>query len=195
LVARIVGAYETRDRISRAAAMSRSDRHVNPAPPLSVEVAVECEAWRRACPKAAALARAAAAAAFRSAGTALPPADRVVVGVTLADDVQQRELNRIWRGKDMSTNVLAFPVAGAELPPAGAPLLLGDVVLALETVAAEAAEQNKPLPDHLRHLVVHGVLHLLGQDHENAAEAEAMERHEAAILAELGVPDPYRDTI
>lgn len=181
-----------------AAAMSRPDAAVTgSAPALSVEIAVECEDWRRACPEAAALAQAAAEAAFGAmAGqSGLPSAERVVIGVTLVDDAEQRRLNRIWRGKDASTNVLAFPVAGPEAPPSGAPLLLGDVVLALETVAAEAAAQNKPLADHVRHLVVHGALHLLGDDHEDPAEAEAMERRETAILAELGVPDPYRDII
>jgi probable rRNA maturation factor len=73
--------------------------------------------------------------------------------------------------------------------------MLGDVVLAFETVTREAAEQNKPLADHLRHLVVHGVLHLLGFDHENDIEAEVMEGREREILAGLGVPDPYRDPI
>jgi probable rRNA maturation factor len=181
--------------------MSRPDRPESSAPAasaqLSVEVAVECDGWRRACPKPAALAKGAAAAAFRSgiAGAGLPPAERIVIGVTLTDAARQRELNRVWRGKDSSTNVLAFPVAGAEPPPPGAPLLLGDVVLALETVATEAAEQGKPLSDHLRHLVVHGVLHLLGHDHEESEAAEAMERRETAVLAELGVPDPYRGTI
>ena len=165
------------------------------APPaLSVEIAVNCGDWRRACPDAVGLATEAAKAAFQAAArhAELPPADRVVIGVTLADAAEQRRLNRNWRGKDASTNVLAFPVAGRERPPVGAPLLLGDVVLALETIATEAAAQNKPLADHLRHLVVHGVLHLLGEDHADPAEAEAMERREIAILAELGVPDPYR---
>ena len=72
------------------------------------------------------------------------------------------------------------------------PVLLGDVVLAFETVRREATEQHKPLADHLSHLVVHGVLHLLGLDHESAAEAAAMEAREIEILAGLGVPDPYR---
>jgi probable rRNA maturation factor len=81
------------------------------------------------------------------------------------------------------------------LPPDGAPLLLGDIVLAYETVSREAEEQHKPLADHLRHLVVHGVLHLLGYDHTNPADAAAMEDREIAILAELGVPNPYRDII
>lgn len=166
-------------------------------PELSVEIAVEYPQWRRACPEAAALAQTAAEAAFQAAAgqAELPPARRVVIGITLADDTEQRRLNNTWRGKDSSTNVLAFPLAGAEAPPPGAPLLLGDVVLALETIAAEAAAQHKSLADHLRHLVVHGVLHLLGQDHADPAEAEAMERRETAILAEMGVPDPYCDII
>jgi probable rRNA maturation factor len=73
--------------------------------------------------------------------------------------------------------------------------LLGYVVLAFDTVRREAVEQQKPFEDHLRHLVVHGVLHLLGHDHEDAADAAAMEAREIAILAELGVPNPYRDTM
>jgi probable rRNA maturation factor len=74
-------------------------------------------------------------------------------------------------------------------------VLLGDVVLAVETMAQEAAEQKKPLADHLVHLTVHGVLHLLGYDHLTQAEVTAMESLERSILAELGVPDPYRDTM
>ena len=75
------------------------------------------------------------------------------------------------------------------------PILLGDVVLACETVAREASEQNKPIDNHLRHLVVHGVLHLLSYDHSTQAEATKMEALETAILTRLGVPDPYRDTM
>jgi probable rRNA maturation factor len=88
-------------------------------------------------------------------------------------------------------DMLSFPVAAATWPP-GAPRLLGDVVLAFETVAAEATAQGKALAHHLRHLVVHGVLHLLGYDHEAAGEAARMEALEVAVLAGLGVPDPYR---
>jgi len=114
----------------------------------------------------------------------------------LADDGEQRRLNRTWRGRDAPTNVLAFPAAPAGVPAvAGAPLLLGDIVLAGETVAREAAEQGKPFADHLRHLVVHGVLHLLGYDHDADEAAVAMEAIETSILAGLGVSDPYRDTI
>lgn len=122
-------------------------------------------------------------------------ADAVEIGITLADDETVRALNRDHRGKDKPTNVLSFPLADgdfeAEAP--GAPLLLGDVILARETVAREAAEQGKSLENHAAHLVAHGVLHLLGYDHETEAEAEAMERLEIEALRGLGVPDPYTD--
>ena len=157
-----------------------------------IDVVVRCAAWRTACAAAPALAEAAAQLALRR--QAAPP--EAVVDIALVDDAEQRRLNHIWRGTDASTNVLAFGAADptTRVPP-GAPLLLGDVVLAFETVRREAAEQRKPLADHLRHLVVHGVLHLLGCDHAEADEAAAMEAREIAILAELGVPNPYRDTM
>jgi probable rRNA maturation factor len=128
-----------------------------------------------------------------AARAALADAAPGIVSIVLTDDAEQRRLNRTWRGADAPTNVLAFPLAGAA--PPGAPVLLGDVVLAFETVAREAAEQKKPLADHLRHLVVHGVLHLLGFDHRTDTEAAIMEARETEILAGLGVPDPYGDTI
>src|SRR5260370_1156012 len=159
---------------------------VSAAPP-SVEVAVLCGAWLVACPGAAALAEAAARGALATSVEAA----RLVVDVTLTDDPEQRRLNRAYRGKDAPTNVLAFSQAETARP-ADAPVLLGDVVLAFETVRREAAEQEKPFADHLCHLVVHGVLHLLGFDHEDAAEATAMEAQEIKILAGLGVPDPDR---
>jgi probable rRNA maturation factor len=162
------------------------------AEPFTVDIALPCPAWLGECPNTAALAEEAALRALRCAKAP----DAAVVDITLADDAAQRELNRAWRDDDAPTNVLAFPAADPALrPPTGAPLLLGDVVLAFETVRREAAEQEKPLADHLRHLVVHGVLHLLGYNHENAMDAATMEAREIAILAELGVPNPYRDTI
>ncbi len=103
--------------------------------------------------------------------------------LVLADDRLQRTLNRRFRGKDRSTNVLSFD---------GAPDGLGDVVLALETVQAESDAQGKSLADHVAHLVVHGVLHLMGHDHVGAAEARRMERLEREILTGLGIGDPYR---
>lgn len=159
---------------------------------VSVEVSIHCDAWLTACPEATALAEAAARAALSQAGGKLVDAP-LILGLILTDDAEQRGLNRTYRGRDAPTNVLAF--AMADPAPAGAPVLLGDVVLALATVEREAADQQKPLCDHLRHLVVHGVLHLLGFDHQNPAEAAAMEAHEVLILKTLGVPDPYRDTM
>ena len=157
-----------------------------------VEVTMPCEDWYRACTESATLAETAAALTLRRAGA--PAA--AVLDITLTNDTEQRDLNRTWRGKDASTNVLAFPaVDKAEPLPPGAPLLLGDVVLAFETVRREANEQGKPLADHLRHLVVHGTLHLLGYDHLDRRGAERMEAAEIAILAELGMPNPYADTI
>jgi probable rRNA maturation factor len=157
-----------------------------------IEVSTPCSDWARDCPAAETLATQAARLALLRG--AAPGA--AVVDITLADDAEQRALNRTWRGKDAPTNVLAFPAADLSVPvPPGAPLLLGDVVLAFETVRREAAEQDKTVADHLCHLVVHGVLHLLGFDHENAAEAAIMEGREIAILSELGVLNPYRDTM
>ena len=105
-----------------------------------------------------------------------------------------RALNRHYRGKDYATNVLSFP---AELPeglPEGVRMpLLGDLVICAPVVAREAKEQRKPLTAHYAHLTVHGALHLLGWDHEDAQEAEAMEQLEREILAGLGLPDPYLD--
>ena len=115
------------------------------------------------------------------------------ISVVLADDPRVRALNREYRGQDKPTNVLSFP--NMEGPPAaGGVRLLGDVVLARETLQREAREQHKSLDDHLAHLVVHGVLHLLGYDHEDAAEASEMEACERRILAGLGIADPYDET-
>ncbi len=108
----------------------------------------------------------------------------------MTGDDEMRDLNRRYRGVDAPTNVLAF--ACDETPAApGAARLAGDVVLALDTLRREARERGLDLGDHLSHLVVHGVLHLLGYDHEIPSEAEAMESLETQILAGLGVDDPY----
>jgi len=159
-----------------------------PAPEIAVDVVVETEGWP---PEEAliVLVEAAVAAAAVRAGVEPGPAEFVVA---FADDARVRDLNRDFRGKDSATNVLSFP-APEDLPGPGA-RLLGDVVLARETVAAEAAAEGKPIENHIRHLVVHGFLHLLGYDHETDAEAEQMERLETEVLAALGVPDPYGST-
>jgi probable rRNA maturation factor len=117
----------------------------------------------------------------------------VELGIALSDDATLRRLNRDYRGKDRPTNVLAFSALEGEAVPArpGAPVMLGDVALACETVEREAVEQGKPLGDHLCHLVVHGVLHLLGYDHETPEKAAEMETLERRVLAGLGIADPY----
>ena len=117
------------------------------------------------------------------------------LAVMLTDDAGIRTLNSNWRGIDKPTNVLSFPA----LPPIGpigpddAPRMLGDIAIAYETVRKEADEEQKPFDHHLSHLAVHGYLHLIGYDHENDADAEAMESLETEILAQLGIPDPYSD--
>ena len=116
------------------------------------------------------------------------------LAIRIVDEKEGRALNHHYRGKDYATNVLSFP---AELPeglPKGVKLpLLGDLVLCAPVVAREAQEQRKPLGAHYAHLTVHGCLHLLGWDHEDAQEAEAMEQLEREILTGLGLPDPYLD--
>jgi probable rRNA maturation factor len=128
------------------------------------------------------------------------------VAVVLTDDATVRELNRLWRGIDKPTNVLAFPAAPVPCTPARASrgsagrsianrvmlVPLGDIVVAFETTRREAEEEGKPLAAHLAHLTVHGFLHLLGYDHDSTEAALEMERLEAVILARLGIPDPYR---
>lgn len=153
---------------------------------IAIDVQRASPLWR-ALPGAAALARRAAKAAVAGADVALLPGAELAV--SLADDDRVRAANGRWRGKDKATNVLSFPGA----PPAriGASLHIGDVILAYETVAAEAEAEGKRLADHLAHLVAHGVLHCLGYDHETKGDAERMEDLERAILARLGVADPY----
>lgn len=146
-----------------------------------IDVLIEDPAWESAEPRAAALAEIAAAAALAH--------ERVEAGdlaILLADDGRLAALNAAFRGKSAPTNVLSFPaVDGAS---GGA---LGDIALAFGVCAREASEQGKSLAHHLQHLTAHGVLHLLGYDHELDAEAQAMEAAERAILAGLGVADPY----
>lgn len=148
---------------------------------MSIDIAVEIEdeAWSRALPDCDAVVRRAA----RTALSAHP--DQTGLAVLLADDEALRDLNARFRGKDAPTNVLSFPAAASARP------FLGDVALAYGVCAAEAKAQGKSLADHLSHLTVHGVLHLLGYDHEADSEAEAMEQMERLILNTLGVGDPY----
>jgi probable rRNA maturation factor len=162
----------------------------------TIEITFACSGWNRVCPAAEHLAGEAGRQALADGMAALgmAPAAPVELSVIFADAAEQRRLNRDFRGLDTPTNVLAFPAwePGVISPP-GLPILLGDVFLSFETVRQEAVEQDKPIGDHLSHLVVHGVLHLLGFDHLVAADADKMEALEISILAGLGIPNPYRD--
>lgn len=144
-----------------------------------IDVEIEDEAWLAALPDAEVLVRATAEATL----------DHVEfeggLVVLLTDDEQVTDLNRRFRGQDKSTNVLSFP---SRLNPEAH---LGDVALAFGVCAREAEAQGKSLAHHLQHLVAHGVLHLVGYDHETDAEAQEMEGLERVVLAGLGVPDPY----
>lgn len=116
--------------------------------------------------------------------------EQAELSVRIVDEAESQALNRDYRGKDNSTNVLSFP---AELPAGVDVPLLGDLVICAPVVAREAAEQGKPLAAHWCHMMVHGCLHLLGYDHLEDAEAEAMESLETRILARIGYPDPYSE--
>ena len=157
------------------------------ASPLAFEAAIESPQWETLggiedlCSKALEAARIASRRRL---------APRCEVSLLFCDDAAIQGLNRDWRGFDKPTNVLSFPAAAGPLSQAP---LLGDIAIAYETCAREAQEEDKPLADHVTHLVIHGFLHLLGYDHETAAEADEMEALEVKALARLGLPDPYGD--
>ena len=151
---------------------------------VQIDVDIADPAWRDSVADVKDLCQRAAGAVL--AGRVREAAE---LSLVLADDETVRTLNRTYRDRDAPTNVLSFP---AEERFAGTgPRLLGDVVLARGTVEREATAGNLEIRDHLAHLVIHGTLHLLGYDHQSDDEAEIMERTEAAILAELGIADPY----
>lgn len=166
----------------KAAAADRTST----TPRIAIDLAVEAGDW----PKKTVLrglVKKAVDAAFAEAGLRQGASE---LSIVFSDDAGIRALNAGWRGKDKPTNVLSFP-AFAVTPGDPLPPMLGDIVLAAETVAREAAMEGKPLDHHITHLVIHGLLHLLGHDHEDEGEAEKMEALERAALARLAIPDPY----
>ena len=162
---------------------------------LHIAVSVHDPAWLDAVEDLTDRARSAVRTALEQASGDGPPGGGRALEISLVftDDAEQRALNRDYRHQDRTTNVLSFPNMddAADEVAAGQPQLLGDVVLARETVAREAVAQGKSLADHTTHLVVHGLLHLLGHDHQQPAEAAEMESLEIRILAALGIADPY----
>lgn len=163
---------------------SPSPRDSREISPLTVEVMHHCSAWDESSVSDESVAHA-AQAAFAKARP--QTAQSCEVAIVLSNDAEMRDLNRTWRKMDKPTNVLSFPAS--EAPNEFA--TLGDVVIAYETVQAEAAKARIPLSDHVSHLVVHGVLHLLGFDHLEDRQAEEMEALERKALASLGIADPF----
>ena len=157
---------------------------------LEIEIVRHSDLWDSIAVSDDALSRAARAAFAASSAAPQAPCEATLV---LTDDDEMRELNRIWRGNDASTNVLSFPAGEPFGEAHGEPTPLGDIVLAGETVIAEAKQKSIPAADHATHLVVHGMLHLLGFDHERDADAERMEALETKVLAGLGIADPYAE--
>ena len=160
-----------------------------PEPALTLAVRIQSRRWRE-LPELRARIDAASRAALAVARR--QPMRAAELSILLTDDKRIRIVNRDWRGFDKATNVLSFPAAPVERL-AQSPVL-GDLVLAFETMEREAQEEGKSLGDHLSHLVIHGLLHLLGEDHETAPDAERMEALEIAALAGLGIADPYADS-
>jgi probable rRNA maturation factor len=159
-----------------------------------MELDVDIEDW----PAGEWDALAARAAAAAGEGEALLANPRLTVSVLFTSDAEVHTLNREWRERDKPTNVLSFPMLDRaeleSLAPEGPPEMLGDIALAYETCAREAADKGIALDAHAAHLIVHGLLHLAGHDHvDSDAEAEAMEALETRILAKLGIADPYGD--
>lgn len=151
---------------------------------MPLDIAIEDDGWA-VLPNLEMMAEQAAAAT-------LPKGEQgKIITLLFADDETMQDLNKEWRGLDKPTNVLSFPAPKDQPVPPGELPLLGDIILGFETCAREAQEAGKTLADHTCHLIVHGVLHLLGYDHENDKDAEVMEAAEVKILSTLGIKNPY----
>jgi len=153
-----------------------------------IEIQVEDPAWAGALPDVEAMVMRAAVAVL---GDAAIPDDQPQATVLLEGDAAVQALNARFRNRDAPTNVLSFPAPTVPGAPEADPYL-GDIILAFGVCNREAADQQKPLAHHLSHLVIHGLLHLQGHDHQADDEAEVMEARERTLLAGLGIDDPYR---
>lgn len=161
-------------------------------PKLDIQIAIEAEGWAQEAELESLAGKVLEAAAeyLRSEEKQPFPAMPIEVSLVFSNDEQVRAVNAEWRGQDKPTNVLSFPAF--PLVPGGKPgPMLGDIILARETVEREAVDLEKSFADHLTHLMVHGFLHLFGYDHMDREEAERMESLETRILASLGLSDPY----
>ncbi|PLX38067.1 MAG: rRNA maturation RNase YbeY [Hyphomicrobiales bacterium] len=163
-----------------------SDGRISGDAPFAIAVTIEAAGWPDEARLEALIAQAASVAVDLADLEAHPGSE---LSVVFTDDAAIRVLNRDYRGKDKATNVLSFPLDVDEDGIAGP--LIGDIILARETLEREAGEQGVTFEAHLTHLIVHGVLHLFGYDHETDDDAEEMEGREIAILAALGIADPY----
>lgn len=167
-------------------------------PSIDIGIAEDCALWRQRLPEVDTLLGEVTEAVLEASFLVDFPGN-IEISFALVDDAFIQQLNNRYRNKDKPTNVLSFPIHDhlrerPKLLRGGPVLALGDVVLAFETIAREADEQKKPIDAHLRHMVAHGLLHLLGYDHESDADATEMEALEVKILKTLGVRNPYENT-
>ncbi len=173
-------------------ANTEADQRSSPSG-IVVEVFVEDDGWSAIEDVATKVHRAATALSI----SLLDEVNGQSAAIALSNDIRIAELNGTYRGKHTPTNVLSFPsartpaLAAEELRSANEPVFIGDIILAVETVMREASELRRPPEQHLQHLVVHGLLHLLGYDHETEKDARHMEGLETKILEHIGVPNPH----
>lgn len=175
------------DSSSQDPAASAEDPASSPSQWLTVEIVDDAGDWSGFGPVESLVEAAVIALARNPALSGHGQSEAVVA---LSDDANVRSLNATYRGMDKPTNVLSFPSGQG---PRGGVISLGDIVLSAETLAREASDQSIPLPHHFQHLVVHGLLHLLGYDHETEAEAVEMEALETHILSTLNIENPYME--
>ena len=164
------------------------------SPEINHDILVEDERWHEALPDHASLVSMSLDHIFRNIDL-FSDAEDIELSITLSNDAHIQTLNNDYRNKNKPTNVLSFPQIDWQNEPAAADepfIMLGDVIIALETIERESAEQDKRLQDHFIHMLIHSVLHLCGYDHENETDAETMENLEIHILNEMGIKNPYQ---